>query len=149
MAREKVSGPKVYVAASSAEIERAKRWRDRLRQAGVDAMASWIDSIEQAGAANPDSWPPVQRRRVALECLSEAATALTVWFLVPPKAYPDLATRGAWAEIGFAYGGARQLVFSGDTRQSVFCALGAEYSTDEEAFARILSSFGLGEPIPS
>ena len=60
--------------------------------------------------------------------------------LVPPV---DAPTRGAWGESCYAHALARPLVFSGDTKQSVFCALGDEYESDEDAFSRALGLVGV------
>lgn len=140
MARDMVSVPKVYLAGSSAEMERAKHWHDRLRAAGVDVVASWIETDDPRSS----SWPIGKRRLEATGRLAEAGSAPIVWFLVP-----TLGIGGAWAEVGFVYGASWQaclkLVFSGNTKQSVFCSLGTEYSTDEDAFAGI----GAWEPIES
>jgi hypothetical protein len=62
--------------------------------------------------------------------LSEIDAADALWFLVPTS---SAATRGAWFEAGYAYSNHKHLLFSGDTAQSVFCALGHEHTTDEQA----------------
>lgn len=132
--------PRVYVAASAMEIDRAKRAVKSLADGGVDALASWIGNVGADGASNPRDATKRDRYRWSAASLTEASTADVVLMLVPP---PELATRGAWFELGFAFGIAKMLVFSGDTKQSVFCALGDEHDTDAEAIAAILSRFDL------
>lgn len=126
--------PTVYLAGSSAETERIERWASKLREAGVTPLCSWITAVAQSGG-NPRDAPTKQRRLWAASNLTEVAQADAVWFLVPT--YPAV-TRGAWFEAGFAHAFAKQVLFSGDTKQSVFCALGAEYAEDEDAFQAVL-----------
>lgn len=131
---------RVYVAGSSAEIERVERWSAALVAAGIEVVSSWPQNVRAVGSANPRDASREQRLAWTATCLVEVTTATVVWFLVPGSA---AATRGAWAEIGFARGCSHdparrpRLVFSGDTKQSIFCALGDEHDTDEAAFAAI------------
>lgn len=135
------TGLRVYLAASSADMARAKLWRQRLRDAGADPLATWIDTIEadQSGMANPRTAAKVERARWSLKNLNEVAASDVVWLLAPPA---GLQTRGGWFELGFAYCAAKPLVISGDTAQSVYPALGSEYDSDELGFNAVMSLAG-------
>lgn len=128
--------PKVYLAASAADMARAKSWRDQLIAAGVDVIASWIDNVEKVGESNPRDATQHQRFLWTTSDLKEIADSRLVWMLVPPAGRP---TKGAWFEAGFAYALARPVVFSGDTKSSIFCSTGYEYESDDEAFAAVCS----------
>lgn len=126
---------RVYIAASSMELERVDYWAAQLVAAGIEVSSTWPISVREHGA-NPRESSNRQRSVWALRCLDEIRESYVVWFLVPPL---DKPTRGAWAELQLAYSLDIVLICSGDTRQSVFCALGEEYATDVEAFNRIVS----------
>jgi hypothetical protein len=72
----------------------------------------------------------IDRRGWSTQDLAEIEASDAVWFLVPT---PPETTRGAWYEAGYADSEKKHLVFSGDTRQSVFCARGIEFETDAGA----------------
>lgn len=127
---------KVYVAASSEDIDRAGLWMDRLAHAGLEVTSNWIDVIANVGQANPREATNPARRRWANEDLHGVAAADIVWCLVPERA----TGRGAYFELGYALGIGKHLVLSGDTRQSIFCALGKEFNNDEEAFRNIVDT---------
>jgi hypothetical protein len=127
----------LYLAASSADITRAKYWRDQLVLAGVPVISTWIDTIMFVGAANPRDATRQDRRAWARRCLQEVQIAELLWLLVPP---PELATIGAWVELGYALGaGAAHLICSGDTLRSIFPALAEEHERDADAFAAVLA----------
>lgn len=133
---------KVYVAGSSAELDRARTWRDRLVSAGVEVVSTWIETVIAVGDANPREATTNARRVWSEDDLAQVSIADVFWLLAPEQP-----TRGAWVELGFAHATrlvepdarmAIRVIISGDTRQSIFCALGEEYATDEEAFAAIV-----------
>lgn len=128
----------MYLAASALEIARAKRVAKALSDGGVDPVATWISNVEAVGLDNPSDATKRNRYRWSASDLTEVSTCDVVLMLVPS---PEAATRGAWFEMGFAFGCAKVLMFSGDTKQSVFCALGEEHDTDAEAVTAILSRF--------
>ena len=132
MGHTKVS--KVYIAASSADIERAELWSSRLSIAGIEVVSTWMQTVRDVGDANPRAAERADRQRWAVEDLTQVRSCDLLWMLVPSTAR---ATRGAWLECGFAEALNKIVVFSGDTAQSVFCALGDEWQGDEEAFALI------------
>lgn len=125
----------VYVAASSADSDRAKRMMDLVRAAGLTVTSTWLEVIaSNAGIANPRDAETQQRFGWSFDDLRQIDSCDLLWFLVPPG---DKPTRGAWLEAGYAHGKGKLLVSSGDTKQSIFCALGAEHEDDLDAFAQI------------
>lgn len=124
----------VYVSASSAEIDRAELWMGRLSMAGLNVTSTWARVIRDVGSANPRDATREQRKQWSDVDLGEVRACDLLWFLVPAL---DKPTRGAWLEVGFADAAGKLLVFSGDTKQSIFCATGDEYEDDIDAFATI------------
>lgn len=123
---------KVYIAGSS-QGEEAERvaWATRLlADRGIEATNTWAQTIAKVGDANPRNAGVDHRFEWAAQCLKEIDAADAVWFLVP--SLPTM-TRGAWTEIGYAFAMHKEIVCSGDTAQSIFCALGDEYEDDELA----------------
>lgn len=123
----------VYVAASSSEMARAKEWINRLRHAGLRVTSTWPEVIASVGSANPRDAADEDRHGWAFQDLTEIDQADLLWFLVPREANG----RGAYFESGYARARDKVLILSGDTKQSVFAALGFEYEHDVDAFARI------------
>lgn len=125
----------VYIAASSLDMARAKRWRTALLEAGLAVTSTWIESIEAVGEANPATATREQRLGWAQQCATGVRNANILWLLSPPLDAPSC---GAWCELGVAQNNYTTVVCSGPTtHQSIFCALGAEYASDFEAFAAI------------
>lgn len=125
---------KVYIAAASAEIERAERMRDLLQANGFEVTSSWMEQIRQVGASNPHDESEDQREEWAVQCIREVMASDVLWLLVPPA---HIRTAGAWGEFLAAWMlPTVSVISSGDTKQSIFCALGDEYASDEEAVQR-------------
>lgn len=127
--------PSIYVAASAAgdQSQRVAIIIAALKQAGFYITCTWPEVVAATpGGANPRDASTADRFTWSAQDLREIAEADAIWFLVPS---PPMTTRGAWFECGYAYAHHKFVVFSGDTKQSVFCALGHEFETDEEAFA--------------
>jgi nucleoside 2-deoxyribosyltransferase len=122
---------KVYVAGSSAELERCEAAIARLERAGVHVTSTWPIVVRDAGAGNPRDASRDRRRLLSVSDLGQVRDADLVWVLVPPL---DCPTRGAWLEAGYAHGLGKLVVFSGDTLQSIFCATGTEFTDDAHAF---------------
>ncbi|MGN6107072.1 MAG: hypothetical protein ACTHU0_18340 [Kofleriaceae bacterium] len=131
---------KVYVAASSGEIQRAKGWISRLVAAGVQVTSTWPETIAAVGDANPRDASPGQRLAWAVADLHQVASADLLWMMAPVKE----AGRGAYVELGFAHAQRKLLVVSGCSWQSIFGALAREFETDEEAFAFIVEEASRG-----
>lgn len=128
----------VYLAGSSLDMDRARKWHGRLTEAGVWVCSTWIENISRVGQPNPRDASAQDRRKWATGCLNEVSKAAVMWSLVPDGDRP-LHTKGKWAELGYAYGIAIPIVCSGDTKSSIFCALGYEYASDEDAFAHVVA----------
>lgn len=124
----------VYIAGSSADIDRVDRWAAALTEAGITVVSTWTANVRAVGHANPRDASPSDRCGWARQCWLGVARASLIWLLVPPV---DAPTRGAWAELGYAVSLGKPLVCSGDYRQSIFCAEGVEFSRDADAFAHI------------
>lgn len=126
----------VYVAGSAApsEAPRIAAAIASLRANGFVVTCSWPDVVATVGDANPRTASVAERRGWSTQDLNEVDAADAVWFLVPE---PPLTTRGAWFEAGYAYSEHKHLVFSGDTRQSVFTSLGIECDSDMAAMAHL------------
>jgi nucleoside 2-deoxyribosyltransferase len=126
---------RVYLAAASSDLDRVDRWAAALAATGVRVVSTWPANVRSVGSANPREASRLDRARWAERCLAEVRAAHVVWFLVPPI---DKPTRGAWFEIGYALAQSQAVVASGDTRQSIFCAVADyEYASDAEAFDSI------------
>lgn len=126
----------VYVAGTSADLFRAEAAIGALERAGVRVTSTWpIVVRDRDGIANPRDATILDRARISARCLREVTEADLLWLLVPRE---PVTTRGAWTELGYALARGLTVILSGDTRQSVFSALGYEYATDEEALALIL-----------
>lgn len=127
----------VYVATSSEEQNRARAAIEQLARAGIHCTSNWIDNIAQRseGVPNPRGAGDVDYiRRISGSGNKEAIQEASIlWFLVPEHA-PG---RGGYYEAGFADALGKDLVFSGDYQQSVFCAQGAEFAEDLDAFEHI------------
>ena len=127
----------IYVAASSGEIDRAKCWMQRLRDAGFTVTSNWPEVIASAGnVANPRDASDTDRLCWSLEDLRQVKAADVVWMLAPAPSGGS--GRGAYVELGYAQALGKPLVLSGDTKQSIFCALGVEFAEDIDAFAHIV-----------
>lgn len=126
---------KLYIAGSSAEMVRAAAWHVKARADGFDVLSTWVDVIGKVGEGNPRDVSPLQRQTWAVADFMQVSEADVLWFLVPPKGKE---TRGAWAELGFAAASDLLIICSGDTKQSIFCALGAEHEDDHSAYAALL-----------
>ena len=130
----------VYVAASALELDRARRAVAMLEAAGLRVVSTWIETIAAAGGvSNPRDASAAQRRAWSVADFDELQVADMLWFLAPASSCPS---RGAWAELGCAYAIGKQIVCSGDTAQSIFCALGDEHADDDGALAAIVAWAG-------
>lgn len=129
----------MYVAGASSEVDRAERMIRRLRERGVVVTSSWPEVVRLNGE-NPATAPTASRLRWSCDDLVGVETADMLLALVPPIDQP---TRGAWVEIGYAKAIGNELVFAGATKQSIFCAMGFEFETDDAAFDYVLSRAGV------
>lgn len=125
---------RVYVAGASAEIERAERVIAALRERGISVTSSWPESVREYGA-NPREASNEERLGWASDCLTDVRVADVLLVLVPRS---PATTIGAWVELGYAVHADLPIVLAGDSRQTVFGALGDECENDEDAIERVV-----------
>lgn len=124
---------KIYVAGSSNELERARRWIRELRATGWTITGDWPEVIAAVGDANPRDASEAERWRWSYDDLEAVNRADVVWLLAPAVG----TGRGAYCEVGYALACGKHVISSGDTRQSIFLAQTKEYATDEAAFGAL------------
>lgn len=135
---------RVYVAASSAELSRAKEAMRQLRAAGHQVTQDWVAEIEAVGAANPTGAAKSKRVKWSASCLYGVEQADAIWLLMP-----ETEGFGAAVELGYAIGERRfrmwededgdrklRIVVSGPSHErSIFTAMAdVAYPTDAAAF---------------
>lgn len=136
---------KIYLAASAAppELHRVNNAIAACRNAGFIVSSTWPSVVNAVGDANPRDATCEQRSEWAAQDLREVAVCDVLWMLVPH----GVPTRGAWLEAGFAHALGKPLVFSGpSTHQSVFCALGEEFDSDDSALVHLKMIADASEP---
>jgi nucleoside 2-deoxyribosyltransferase len=129
---------RVYLAAASADIDRADGFRDRLIRAGIRVTSTWIDSIREIGLAN-EGLPSDLALHAAKTCLAEIVEADVLVLLVPPPGHGY----GSGVELGFALGSEKETILVGDADamdRSIFFSLGLadHWVIDEAAAVRLL-----------
>lgn len=129
---------RVYVAASSQELDRATWAMDAIRAVpGLELAHDWTEVIRREGSANRNLGPRV-RGDAARDCLARVTDAHVCWLLAPKTR-----TSGAWFEFSW-YCASRTTrpstaIASGDTDQSIFCSLADyEFTQDERALAWLM-----------
>lgn len=85
---------RIYVAGSSAELERAKRAMQLVTDAGHEVTSSWVQSIEQSGERNPADM--AAREAAARQCMRELLSSQLVWALLSHN------SKGLYWEMGAA-----------------------------------------------
>jgi hypothetical protein len=124
---------RIYVAASSEELNRAKGVMERLERLGHTVTKDWVIEVEQVGTANPRDATADQRAAWAQEDLDGVAQADLVWLLMPTGH-----SVGAFWEAGYAQAMHKRLIVSGDHQRSIFPATAHRcFDTDEEALKYI------------
>lgn len=91
---------KIYVAASSQEMPRAKAVIHAIREAGHEITHDWVSVIEGVGSANPENATVEECRKWATEDLDGAFNAEALVLLAPNKG----TAQGAFTEFGFVLG---------------------------------------------
>lgn len=141
------TSPSVYVAASSAEIERAEKWIQALRERGLCVTSTWPESIRRVQAeralsstleaSNPHQATVEERRVWALENIHRISEAQYFWLLVPEAVTPS---QGAYFEFGVARSLRRPSIASGGDQRFVFTALADRlFDRDEDAFEYLVA----------
>lgn len=141
-----------YVAASSAEIERARAVMTALQMHGVRVVSTWIGAIEAAGTAN-EGLCQAARRIAARTCIEEVRKADVFVLLVPHNP----SGIGCGVELGYAMAlrdenplRAPFLIASGRTERTIFAALcDEEHTSDAEAIAAVARLAGLNDEGPA
>jgi len=99
----------------------------------------WVAMVEAAGSAN-EGLTDDQRCYYAHADLHAVGLADVLWLLAPSPSAPST---GAWVELGYALRAAPRVIVSGPARtRSIFCALGEEYDSDDEAWTAIVATIG-------
>jgi nucleoside 2-deoxyribosyltransferase len=126
--------PRVYVAGSSRELERAERVIAEAQRRGFIVTQDWPAAVRAAGASN-EGLTHEQRTSAARECMRGVHTADAVVLLVPAA---GVETIGAWFELGYAVSRGLRVFAStpaGREESTVFLALHAvsTLSSDQDA----------------
>lgn len=125
----------LYLAGASAEIDRARKWAQALRDADITVLSTWVEVIGKAGAANPADATPEQLTKWTLRDEAEVKGSELLWLLLPAK---GIHTVGAYIELGIARASGKHIVTSG-LHRPIFTPVLADvsFATDEEAFEYI------------
>lgn len=121
----------VYVAGSSAQLDRVKSVMVQLRALGHKVTHDWPSLVEAVGTANPPDAELNQRRAWATEDLDGVYEADVLWLLMPANE-PSF---GAGVEFGYALARGLPIVVSGCHSASIFTALAVCYDRDDQALA--------------
>lgn len=122
---------RIYIAASSKDVERAECWTSRLAATGRFIITSaWVDEVKVNGS-NKSILSHDQRYKLADDCQAGVENADVVWVLMPVDS-----SMGAFWEFGFATAYKLATCVSGNNQHaSVFTALAKyRFETDEQAF---------------
>lgn len=127
---------KVYVAASSHEIDRARAAMAIVRSIGGTVTFDWTESVEQLGG-NPILLSQAFRSGLAFGDLIAIDSADVVWLLAPIGE----PSRGACCEWGYALAKGKPTLITGPEdarRASIFFDLATVARDDDERAATAL-----------
>lgn len=119
---------KIYIAGSSNELDLCDSYMKRVRALGHTITVDWVEMIRLKGSANPRDASVDERRNYAYDDLAGVAEADLVWLLIP-----KIGGKRCWVELGAAIAQGKQVIASGDTLCSIFCALVDEFPDHEMA----------------
>ncbi len=120
---------RVYVAGSSAQLERVKSAMAALREIGHTVTHAWPELVEEVGEANPLDATDAARRMWAADDLRGVYDADVLWLLMPSEG-----GFGAAVELGYALAhGIPVVVSGGDVKRSIFTVFGTCYDRDDQA----------------
>jgi nucleoside 2-deoxyribosyltransferase len=122
------SARKVYVAASSNQLERAKQTMAVLEERGYTVTHDWVTEVEVVGEANPVGASMTARANWAKADLSGVAAADVMLLLMPAEG-----GFGAAVELGYALALGIPVVASGCTERTIFTALARCFDRDDLA----------------
>jgi hypothetical protein len=120
----------IYLAGASSEIDRARNWVQRLRDAGIHVVSTWVDVIGKVGQSNPVDATIEQLTQWTLRDLAEVKASDLMWLLLPAL---DKHTVGAWVEMGYAHAARIPIVMSGPHRPIFTPVLAAMHFHDDES----------------
>lgn len=121
---------RIYVAGSSAELERAAKWIELLTLSELTVTHNWPENIRAVGEANPKAVSTEDSARWASECMDGVQRAQLLWLLMPTGG-----SFGAFTELGVALQRKIPIVVSGPLLyRSIFVSL-AERVFDEDVVA--------------
>jgi hypothetical protein len=120
---------RVYVAASSKQLDRARMWMAALRAMGHTISHDWTASIEERGEANPPDATRDECWDWAIDDFAGIDTADVVWVLMPTTE-----GFGAAVELGYALALRKPVIVSGVWNRSIFTAMAVCYDRDDQAF---------------
>lgn len=128
---------KVYVAASSDELDRAEAAMELLREAGFEVALNWVKTIRECGIANPEEQERDGDCRVWAEASRGAVRGADAFWLLAPSVG---AARGAFTELGIGIEREIPIVVSGPhARCSIFARLANELVPEDVRALAILS----------
>lgn len=119
---------RVYVAGSSAELERARWAMSALDGYSIEVTHDWVSSVEEVGSANPAEATDDERLAWADDDLSGVYQADVLWLLMPKQG-----SIGAYVELGLAIALGMPIVISGDHERSIFTVFGERFEQDADA----------------
>lgn len=128
---------RIYVAASSNELARAKAAMNALRELGHTITHDWVTEVERVGSANPVDATLDEAAMWADEDLQGVEAAEVVWLLAPERD-----GFGAGVELGYAIALGMwdmdkqdlRIVCSGPYQRSIFTSMAdALYMSDADA----------------
>ena len=125
---------RIYVAASSAELHRARTTMRAVVELGHALAHDWVALVDEFGA-NPKA-AARERQGWANGCLSAVRSSDLLWVLSPA----DGQSLGVGAELGYAYARGIPIIASGPgTELTVFTSLARAFATDVMALEWIAS----------
>jgi len=133
--------PSIYIAGSSAEVERVRYWTSAAERAGWEITLDWLRVMDTV-AREDRLLADVDRQMHARDAWHAIHRADVYWLLAPEE--PSI---GAWTELGLAIAAGRvEVIASGPaSRRSIFAALAEEFATDHSAFEAICTRYVRGE----
>ena len=120
----------IYVAGSSAELDRVASFIARLREAGHTITYDWPHAIFASGMKANDL-PVEQAVHAAISC-EEGVKRADLFVLLAPVT----PTIGTWVEFGHARAYCVSCVIVGERPVSIFCA-GWDCMTEGDLFAKL------------
>lgn len=121
---------KLYIAGSSKELERVKKFATYAKDQGFMITEPWWDKVEEHGA-NPDI-PRAKKKEFADADIAGLEAAECVILLAPA----DNSGFGCAFEYGYAIAKKKPVVIAGK-HASVFCALRPTVLSDNEALGHL------------